>query len=171
MRNEAGTPACAPSRLRRSRRVEIYTIGVGVWVTGVLWLLFHYFVDHRGPFGPTVSPLETWWLTLHGAFAFGAIWIFGVLWGVHIPAGWARRRRHLSGGLLVGLLAWLIISGYLLYYVGNEELRAATSFTHWLIGLIVPIGFLAHRLKRRQNSLKIASHREASSCSTSARAV
>jgi hypothetical protein len=171
MRDEAGTPASAASRLPRSRRVAIYMIGVGVWVTGVLWLLFHYFVVHRGPFGPTVSPLEAWWLTLHGAFAFGAIWIVGVLWGVHIPVGWSGRRRHLSGGLLVGILAWLIISGYLLYYLGDEQLRAATSFTHWLIGLIVPIGFLVHRLKRRQNSLKIPSHRKTSSCSASARTV
>jgi len=171
MRDEAGTRACGPSRLPRSRRVAIYTIGAGVWFTGVLWLLFHYVVVHRDPFGPTVSPLEPWWLALHGAFAFGAIWIFGVLWGVHIPAGWSGRKRHLSGGLLVCLFVWLIISGYLLYYVGDEQLRAATSLTHWLIGLVVPTGFLAHRLKRRQNSLTIAPHREAGSCGASARTV
>jgi hypothetical protein len=157
MRDEARTSTCTSSRLSRSLRIAIYTIGAGVWFTGVLWLLFHYFVGHRGPFGPTVSPLEPWWLTLHGAFAFAAVWIFGVLWGVHIPAGWSGRKRHLSGGLLVALLAWLIISGYLLYYVSDEQLRAATSLAHWLIGLVVPIGFLAHRLKRRRNSLKIAS--------------
>lgn len=170
MSDRAGSTS-SPSRLSRLRRVAIYAVGIGVWISGILWLLFHYFVVHEGPFGPTVSPLEPWWLKLHGAFAFGAIWIFGLLWGVHIPVGWAGRRRHLSGGLLVGLLAWLIISGYLLYYVGDEQLRAATSLTHWLIGLVVPIGFLAHRVKRPQNSLKISSHREASSCSASARTV
>lgn len=145
----AAISALGSSRLSRSTRIGIYTIGIGVWLSGVLWLLFHYFVLHLGPLGPTTSPLEPWWLKLHGAFAFAAIWIFGLQWRVHIPAGWSGGRRRLSGGLLAGFLAWLIVSGYLLYYVGGEQFRSTVSLAHWLIGLAAPIGFLAHRLERQ----------------------
>ena len=140
----------APSRLSRTQRASIYAIGIGIWLTGVLWLLFHYFVVYPGRFGPTTSPLEPWWLALHGAFAFTVIWIFGLLWGVHVPAGWSRGRRRPSGGVLAGLLGWLIVSGYLLYYAGGEEFRAGVSLAHWIIGLAAPIAFLAHRLNRHR---------------------
>jgi len=148
----ATIPARHTSRLSPFRRIAVYTVGIGVWLSGVLWLLFHYLVVDRGPLGPTASPLEPWSLTLHGAFGFAAIWVFGLLWGAHVPAGWSGKRRRLSGGLLVGLLGWLIISGYLLYYVGDEQVRAVASITHWAIGLIVPIGFFAHRYRRSRQS-------------------
>jgi hypothetical protein len=119
-----------PMRPPRSRHIAIYVIGVGVWLSGSLWLLFHYFVVHPGPFGPASSPLEPWWLKLHGAFAFAAIWIFGLLWGVHIPAGWSGGRRRGTGGLLVTILGWLVLSGYLLYYLGDETARPLISLLH-----------------------------------------
>jgi hypothetical protein len=68
---------------------------------------------------------------------------------MHIPAGWGR--RHLSRSVLAGLPAWLIIGRYLLYYVDNDDLRAATSLTDWPAGLVIPVGFLANCLKRRAN--------------------
>jgi hypothetical protein len=96
-----------------------------------------------------VSPFELWSLTLHGAFAFAAIFIYGLLWGVHIPVRWLRGKRRVTGGLLAGVLGWLILGGYLLYYAGGEEFRAAVSVAHWIVGLAAPLGFLAHWLKRR----------------------
>jgi hypothetical protein len=145
--DEISSPAL--SRLSRARRTGIYVIGIGVWLTGVVWLVFHYFVVYPARFGLAANPLALFSLTLHGAFAFAAIWIFGLLWGVHVPAGWSRNKRRLSGGLLAGLLGWLIVSGYLLYYVGGEEFRAAVSLVHWILGLVAPAAFVAHRLKGR----------------------
>jgi hypothetical protein len=137
-------------RLSRSRRLWIYGVGVGLWCTGALWLLFHYFVVHNGDFGPGPHPIEPWWLKLHGAFAFTGIWMFGLLWGVHVVKGWGGERRRLSGGLLVGLTIWLTLSGYLLYYAGNEDLRSVISLLHWVIGLACPASFLVHRFGWQQ---------------------
>jgi hypothetical protein len=145
MRHPAGTAGCGYSRLSRGHILAIYMIGTGVWLSGVLWLWFHYFVVYAGRFGPTRSPAESWLMMIHGAFAFAAIWIFGLLWAVRIPAGWSGQRRRLSGGFVVALLAWLIIGGHLLYYLGDDRIRAVVSVSHWIVGLIAPIGFLAHR--------------------------
>jgi hypothetical protein len=92
-------------------------------------------------------------LGLHGAFAFGAIWILGFLWGVHVAPGWEGRKRRRSGAALIGLFLWLILSGYLLYYVGHEQLRSVTSLLHWSLGLVFPIPFLIHRLASRRAAL------------------
>lgn len=135
------------ARLTRARRLGLYAVGLGVWLSGGLWLLFHHFVRRTGPLGPGPHPLEWWWLTLHGAFGFTAIWTFGWLWSAHISRGWASGRRRASGGLLVGLLSGLTLSAYLLYYVGDEQLREPISLLHWSVGLLSPIAFAAHRIR------------------------
>jgi hypothetical protein len=136
------------ARLTRPRRLGVYGVGLAVWLSGALWLLFHYFFKRHGPLGAAPHPLESWWLTLHGASAFAAIWAFGWLWSAHITKGWATGRKRPSGGLLVATLAWLTLSGYLLYYVGHEEVRAVTSLLHWSSGLACLIPFVTHRIRK-----------------------
>ncbi len=135
--------------LGRRRRWAFYIVGIGVWLTGALWLLFHYFFVTQGEFGPTTNPLEPWWLKLHGAFAFAAVWIFGLLWGIHITKLLPTQRKRWSGSALTGVFALLIVSGYLLYYVGDDRFRPMISLLHWVIGLASPVALLGHRLKRR----------------------
>jgi hypothetical protein len=139
-----------PRTISRSRRWALYIVGTGVWLTGGLWLLFHYFLVKHGEFGPETNPLEPWWLKLHGAFAFAAVWIFGLLWGVHITKLWHQKHRRRSGVMLTGVFALLILSGYLLYYVGDDRVRPVISALHWGIGLGCPVFFAWHRVKRRR---------------------
>lgn len=139
-------------KLGRARRWQLYIVGAGVWLSGALWLLFHYFFVTQGEFGPTENPLTAWWLRLHGAFAFAAIWIFGLLWAAHITAAWPRRRRRASGFALAGVFLVLIVSGYLLYYVGDDTVRPVISVLHWSIGLAAPAFFVLHRIRLRKRS-------------------
>lgn len=134
-------------RLGRRRRWALYVIGAGVWISGGVWLLFHYFLAKQGEFGPIENPLTSWWLRLHGAFAFAAIWIFGLLWGTHITVTWPRRSRRWSGGVLAGVFILLIVSGYSLYYVGDDTARPVISIIHWGVGLVCPILLLFHRFR------------------------
>lgn len=135
--------------LSANHRRLIYGVGTGLWLSGGAWLIFHYFLVQNGEFGPTPHPLEPWWLKAHGAFAFAALWSFGLLWGIHIVNGWAVHRRRRSGGLLVGTLTWLVLSGYLLYYLSDERLRPIVSLLHWGVGL-ASLGLLgAHVLLAR----------------------
>lgn len=135
--------------LSHRRRWALYIVGVGVWSTGGLWLLFHHFLVRQSEFGPTENPLEPWWLKLHGAFAFAAVWIFGLLWGVHITKAWPHKQRRWSGGILTVVFVLLVLSGYLLYYVGDDRIRPVISLLHWGIGLACPTFFAWHRLECR----------------------
>ena len=75
-----------PMKIARPYRIGLYVTGWGVWLTGVLWVLYHYFMRVKGPFGFKTNPLEEWWLISHGAFAVLATWLFGTLYmGLALP--------------------------------------------------------------------------------------
>jgi disulfide bond formation protein DsbB len=131
--------------MRRKLRLSTYLIGGALWLTGVLWLLFHYFLARQGEFGLQPHPLERWWLSLHGLAAFVTLWQFGLLWGRHILSGWESRRRRWSGATLFGLLLLLVLTGYLLYYPPSEGALAPVGLVHWLLGLALGVVFLVHR--------------------------
>lgn len=125
--------------------------GAGLWLSGAAWLLLHYCAQREGEFGPEMNPLEPWMMKLHGLVLIPALLGLGGLLLVHIPKGWDWKRAHqrLTGLILSAILAVLIISGYMLYYVGGENLRAWTSVGHWGIGLGLPAIFLWHWLHAR----------------------
>ena len=134
-----------PPRLSRSRRTALYVIAAGTWATGTSWLVFHYALMRETPFGPSPNPLEFWSRAAHGAFAFAALWLFGMLCGAHIVEGWRNSRSRGTGTIMFALFAWLVFSGYLLYYAGNERLLAAVTLLHWIVGISCPVPFLLHR--------------------------
>ena len=140
--------------MSRLTRLVVYGVGVGVWLSGGIWLAFHHFVSTQGRFGPMPHPLEPWWLRLHGAFAFAALWLLGLLSAVHVAREWRDGRKRPTGIVLVGVLAWLTLSGYLLYYAGEDSLRDVVSLLHWSVGLACPAlfvwhGWVAWRRRRR----------------------
>jgi hypothetical protein len=143
-----------PLRLSRRRRHLIYAIGGTLWLSGALWLICHYFLMTKGPFGDTPSPLEPWWMRLHGAMAFGALWLFGLTWGVHIVAGWKTGRQRITGSIAAGVLAWLVISGYLLYYLTDDTWRNVSVLAHWTVGLALPVLLALHIVMGRKRATR-----------------
>jgi hypothetical protein len=142
----------APLRLSRRRRYTVYAIGWTLWASGVLWLLFHYALMHKGTFGDEPNLLEPWWLRLHSAMAFATLWGFGLVWGVHIVAAWRTRRQRLSGALAVTLLVWLSATGYLLYYLTDDRWRGISAVAHWATGLALPALLAAHIVLGRRRA-------------------
>jgi hypothetical protein len=130
-------------------RYLVWPIVLGVWFSGALWLVFHDFLTRPGEFGLTAHPLEQWWLRAHGAFAFASLWLLGFLSVAHVGGRWAWRRQRRSGLVLLGIYVWLVITGYLLYYAGGDQFRAAVSLGHWTVGLVALIFLLLHRRIRR----------------------
>lgn len=137
-----------PLRLPRTRRYTVYFISVGVFVTGAVWLIYHYFLRTPGPFGFKNNPLEIWWLKAHGAFSFASIWALGWLWTTHVMRGWNMRWRRWSGGFLAGVVLVLTITGYLLYYIGSRDWREGMALAHWIIGLAALAVFFIHWLSK-----------------------
>ncbi|MBS0582018.1 MAG: DUF4405 domain-containing protein [Proteobacteria bacterium] len=139
-------------RLSPRHRRLVYAAFFAIWVTGILWLVFHYFLQRQGEFGAEPHPLEAWWLRLHGAAAFVVLWLAGLLWIVHVRQGLARPKRRVSGIVLIVMFAVLAASGWLLYYASDDSLRDAVRLIHWLVGLALPLLLVVHIVRGRKRS-------------------
>lgn len=137
-------------RLSRPRRRMIDGVALGLWLTGLAWLVSHEWWVPAGEFGPVYRRLDAWLLMLHAAFGFAALWVFGLLWGVHIPVGWGQRRRMATGASLCGCVGFLVATAYGLYYCGDETLRSLLATAHWVVGFATVGAFAAHRLAKRR---------------------
>jgi hypothetical protein len=137
-------PDVCEMKLPPRLRVAVYVISAGVWVSGVSWLVFHYFLRTEGPFGFRNNPLEAWCLKAHGAFSFASLWLLGRLWAAHVMRGWNTHWRRLSGGSLVGTAIFLILTGYGLYYVDRKVWHDWIGIVHWIVGIAALAFFFFH---------------------------
>lgn len=127
-----------------------YACFILLWVSGLLWLVFHYFMSAVSEFGVGPHPQQLWWLKLHGLAAMGALVIFGSLMPGHIRKAWQHRKNYVSGVAMVTSMIALALTGYALYYVGGEQWRPLISIVHWLWGLaMAPLIVLHIGLGRR----------------------
>lgn len=131
-------------RLERWHRYCVYGACSWLLVTGVLWLLAHWFMRAPGEFGAAVHPLEPWSMKLHGAGAMLLLFFIGSLLNGHIRRALKTGRNLSSGWSMIALLLALTVSGYGLYYFAGEDSRPLWSLLHWAIGLGLPGLLVAH---------------------------
>lgn len=133
-----------PAKLVRWQVQLLIWSGSLLWSTGGIWLFLHHFYRVKGEFGPEANPLEPWMLRLHGLAMIVSLVGVGSLLVAHVWKGWSYRHQRVMGSLMTGIVGILVLSGYLLYYVGNEEVREWISLGHWLVGLLLPAIFILH---------------------------
>jgi hypothetical protein len=127
----------------------VYGATAALAVSGIIWLVLHYFFAVPGEYGPQIHPLEPWMLRLHGAAAMAGLIIYGSLLPVHIRRAWSIRRNIVLGIALVAFMLLLTVTGYLLYYAGDENTRPVISAAHWILGLAVPALLVWHIVSGR----------------------
>ena len=142
------------SKLRLSPLTEflVYLVFGLLLVTGVVWMWAQSSPDEE-------SHLSSLMLKLHGAAAMVALILLGALIN-HMRKGWKARKNRSSGLTLVLVILFLVITGYGLYYAGDEQLRSLISQWHAWIGLglflLLPAHALIGRALRRKRSAGIA---------------
>lgn len=110
-------------RLPLSLRVALYASALVLFASGAAWLLRRSSVL----------------MQVHGAAAMAFLALAGALTALHTGQAWRERRNLPSGvAMAVGLVA-LTVTGWLLYYLGDEAARAASSNLHWWLGLALPL--------------------------------
>lgn len=119
--------------------------GGSLWATGAAWLLLRRFGTREGEFGPESSPIEPWMLRIHGFAMILALVATGTLLVVHVWRGWHYRSQRPAGVALSAAVIVLTLTGYLLYYAGEDWGRAAISVIHWALGLAGLPLFVWHR--------------------------
>ena len=147
------------TRLGGVHKLSLYGSTAILWLSGLVWILFHFFGVHPGGFGEVRSPVEPISLKIHGAAAIIFISVLGSLISTHIRRGWALKRNRPSGVLITTICGFLVGSGWALYYLGSERARNAASLAHWILGLTLPVIIYLHILawKWEQNREEIDS--------------
>ncbi len=115
-----------------------------VWLSGALWLVDKHFRQVQTDFGLQAPPTQALWLDIHGAAAMLILGLLGSLLPEHVRLGWKRRDQRPSGGLSLAVLVFLALTGWGLYYVGDQGLRAKVSLAHWAAGLGLPAFIALH---------------------------
>ena len=131
----------------RWQRSLLYLALSGLVLTGLAWMILHY---ANGGFAGEDRPyaLLHQLMVLHGILGYVAAVAVGVFLGQHVPAGW-RAGRNLATGLSVAaLFAVLMSTALVLYYSGEESLRAFASLTHQMLGLSLILAVPLHVARR-----------------------
>ncbi len=139
-------------RLSPLHQGAVYGATATLAVSGIIWLVLHYFLAAPGKYGPQIHPLEPWMLRLHGAAAMAGLVIYGSLLPVHIRRAWSARRNIALGIGLAAFMLLLTVTGYLLYYAGDQNTRPVISAAHWLLGLAVPVLLVWHIVSGRMQT-------------------
>lgn len=135
----------------RRQRLAAYWASALLLASGGLWLVAHYLLPL--PEFAARHPLEPWAMRLHGGATLFGLAVFGSLWGDHVLPAWKQGRHRSHGGALALFWLVLILTGYGLYYLSDEGIRAFASISHITLGTILPVGLgmhvsLARRLRQ-----------------------
>lgn len=140
----------ASIRLPAAQRWATYTVLAVVGLSGLAWSLLHDVLQ----WGWMLS--ERRLLIAHGVTAAITLVVIGALLPLHIRLAFHVKRNLKSGIAALSLIAFLGLTGLLLYYTG-EDWRDGVKWSHLVIGTIACLAIPAHVwLGRRQKALLLA---------------
>jgi cation transport ATPase len=136
------------SKLRLSPLTEffVYLVFGALLVSGVVWMFAQSSLEEGN---------ASLMLKIHGAAAMAALILLGGLIN-HVRKSWKARKNRVFGVPLLLSILFLVLTGYGLYYAGNEQLRSLISRWHAWIGLglflLLPAHVAIGRAFRRKPS-------------------
>lgn len=130
-------------KLGNSQRRLLYTATALLWITGVVWLILHYYFNTPLQFETRSSSLEPMMIKIHGLAAMLFLIMTGSLM-MHIRRGLALKLNLLSGVSMIGLCGILTLTAWMLYYCSADAWRSNASIVHSLLGTIFPAAIFFH---------------------------
>jgi hypothetical protein len=140
-------------QLSTRHRRWFYFVAVLLFLSGATWVLFDWLTEHGYQGENSFGQCKSWSLRLHGAGAMAFLVSLGILIPTHIKRAWQARRNRVNGAIFVTAMLVLAITGYGLYYFGDERWRAAAAWSHSILGFAAPALLVLHiALGRRATS-------------------
>lgn len=124
-------------QLSRRHRLTLYCVSLLLFITGAAWAWADHLHEAReaggrwDAFRPTL-------LKVHGFGAVAFVLLVGTLLPGHVRRAWLARKNRGNGAFFLTVIALLTLSGYALYYLGDETWRKATNLFHLWLGLVAP---------------------------------
>jgi hypothetical protein len=115
-----------------------YAVSVTLFLSGVAWVWLGWLAERNEGRAELLRSLKPWLLKLHGAAAMAFLLALGILIPTHLKRAWRAQRNQVNGGFFVTVMALLVVTGYGLYYFGDDRWRSAASWIHLLLGFGAP---------------------------------
>ena len=128
-------------RLKPFHRRLLYGIVTLLFLTGAAWAYWNFFVPSPRDFERSA---KAWAMKVHGAAAMAILVLIGMVLTGHVRFAWRARRNRGNGSLFLSAFGILTLTGYGLYYAGDETLRNWTSWIHLAAGLTLPLLLSLH---------------------------
>ena len=135
--------------MSRGERLTVYTVVGALWLSGLLWLCLDQFFSEPGPFGSTPNFLQPPLLLIHGILALFGLYLFGYVSARHVVRWWPERVRRLSGGTFAAILIGLTLSGFVLFFVSDDQSQHVAVLIHDVLGLSSVIFAIQHWFMRQ----------------------
>lgn len=143
--------------MTRFERWSVWGTSLLTFVSGLGFLWTKYFVETQDPWAAVNHPLEPWFLKVHVLAAPALIFAVGLIALRHIwrhlrtrtPRGWK------SGVVLLGVLAPMVLTGYLIQVVTHAGALQALALAHIVAGIVYASVLGAHQWavgRRRRDS-------------------
>ncbi len=136
-------------QLTKGHRLTLYAFSLILLLSGAAWAWMHR-LDEAGGTNDAWRNLKPWLLRIHGLGAPFFVLLVGTLLPGHVRRSWHASKNRANGAFFLTTIALLTLSGYALYYLGDEEWRRFTSQFHLWLGLGAPLLLLAHVLIGRR---------------------
>jgi len=130
-------------QLSPRHRRSLYLVSLVLFASGAAWAWLHQ-LDDSGQAGDALRQLQPWLLKAHGFAAVGFVLLLGTLLPNHVLRAWHARKHRTNGAFFLTAIGLLTLSGYTLYYLGDETWRNATSQFHLWLGVATPILLFWH---------------------------
>jgi hypothetical protein len=134
-------------RLKQFHRYLLYAVLAVLFLSGAVWAYLNYLVSQPGE---SVAAVKSWSMKTHGAAAMATLVLIGTVLTAHVRFAWRAGRNRANGMLFLSAFGILTVTGYGLYYAGDERLRAWTGWIHLGVGLALPLLLLIHILLGRK---------------------
>lgn len=131
-------------QLSNRHRRWLYSVSLLLFASGAVWVLLGWRAGRDEAHAELLRSLKPWMLKLHGAAAMAFLVAMGILIPTHIRRGWQARRNHLNGSFFLSVVGLLALTGYGLYYLGDEQWRDGASWLHIVLGLASPALLIWH---------------------------
>ena len=130
-------------QISHRHRLTLYVVSLVLLVSGGAWAWIHH-LDEAGRAGDALRQTKPWLLKVHGFAAVGFVLLLGTLIPVHVRHSWHARKNRINGVFFLSAVGLLTLSGYALYYLGDEAWRNGASRFHLWLGLGAPVLLFFH---------------------------
>ena len=130
-------------QLSRRHRLTLYSASLLLFVSGAAWAWANH-LDEAARAGAALRDLKPWLLKVHGLSAMAFVLLLGTLLPGHVRRAWHANKNRNNGECFLTAVSLLTLSGYLLYYLGDEAWRNATSQFHLWLGIAAPALLVWH---------------------------